>query len=78
MSTKTMKIINDHTLIYRHGDVVANNHKKRLSRLKQVAAGLPAKLIAQPDWQWPRVPGRVHAGDLHRRRRQHHRHHHQQ
>ena len=29
----------------------------------QVSAGFPAQLVAQPDWQWPRVPGRVHAGD---------------
>ena len=52
--------------------------KKDFQGGKQVAAGLPAQLVAQPDWQWPRVPGRVHAGDHHRRRRQHHRHHHHQ
>ena len=46
--------------------------KKDYQGRKQVAAGFPAKLVAQPDWQWPRVPGRVHAGDHHRRRRQHH------
>ena len=56
-----MEMINNPTLRwYRHADVIA---KKDYQCGKQVAAGFPAQLVAQPDWQWPRVPGRVHAGD---------------